>query len=265
MQTDHAVVSQDQWLDARKALLEREKAYTRMRDELARERRALPWIRVDKPYVFEGPRGRQSLADLFAGRSQLIVQHFMFGPDWEEGCVGCSFQVDHVEGIRVHLEHHDVSFVAVSRAPYAKIEAFRRRMGWQLNWVSSFGSDFNYDFNVSFGPDDAQDGVFYNYQRQPFMIDELPGNSVFYKDDEGQVFHTYSTYGRGFEEVLAAYACLDITPNGRNEQGPGHNLTDWVRHHDRYADSNRAGEQAGTSQAAGGEACHGSVRADATH
>ena len=231
----HKIVSQEQWLSARKALLAKEKELTRARDELARQRRELPWVKVDKRYVFEGPRGKETLADLFDGRSQLIIDHFMLGPGWEEGCVGCSFGADHIEGGLVHLEHHDVTVVVVSRAPLSEIEAFKRRMGWRFKWVSSYGSDFNFDYHVSFRKADADNGkVYYNYEMQDFAIEELPGLSVFTKDENGDIFHTYSTYARGAETLLTTYMCLDLTPKGRNETGPNHNLTDWVRHHDRY-------------------------------
>jgi predicted dithiol-disulfide oxidoreductase (DUF899 family) len=231
----HRVVSHEEWLAARRRLLIKEKELTRLRDRLAAERRELPWVRVEKRYVFEGSKGRQTLADLFEGRSQLIVNHFMFGPGWKEGCVGCSFSADHISGALVHLENHDVKFVAVSRAPFAEIEAFKKRMGWQFAWVSSHGSDFNYDFHVSFTMDQLATGkVHYNYENSEFLSEELPGYSVFYKDANGEIFHTYSSFGRGAEEVLSTYMLLDLTPKGRNETGPNFNLTDWVRHHDRY-------------------------------
>jgi predicted dithiol-disulfide oxidoreductase (DUF899 family) len=230
------VVSRDEWLAARKQHLVREKELTRLRDQLSAERRALPWVKVEKSYVFDGPDGRLSLADLFAGRSQLIVKHFMLGPDWQEGCVGCSFEVDHVGGALVHLEHHDVSYVLVSRAPLPKIEAFKQRMGWRFKWVSSYGSDFNYDFHVSFKEDEIARGkAYYNYEVRQIGIDELSGRSVFYKDTAGDIFHTYSSYGRGGESFLGTYSYIDITPKGRDEIING-NLTDWVRHHDRYQD-----------------------------
>jgi predicted dithiol-disulfide oxidoreductase (DUF899 family) len=233
--TQHRVVSRDEWLAARKALLVKEKEFTRLRDQMSAERRELPWIKVAKTYIFDGPNGRETLADLFGGRSQLIVKHFMLGPEWSEGCVGCSFEVDHVEGALPHLEHHDVTYVVVSRAPPAKIEAFKKRMGWHFKWVSSYGSDFNYDYHVSFTPDEIAKGeAYYNYETRKIGIDELSGRSVFYKDENGDIFHTYSAYARGGESFLGTYAFLDITPKGRNETGPGHNLTDWVRHHDRY-------------------------------
>jgi predicted dithiol-disulfide oxidoreductase (DUF899 family) len=229
------VVSRDEWLAARKELLIKEKQLTRQRDEIDRQRRELPWIKVEKHYTFEGPRGEQNLADLFEGRSQLIVSHFMLGPGWKEGCVGCSFRSDHVDGALVHLEHHDVSLVTVSRAPLAEIEAFKKRMGWRFRWVSSYGSDFNYDYQVSFKNEEIETGrVTYNYDVRDFVSEELSGLSVFFKNAEGEIFHTYSTYGRGDEMVDTTYMYLDLTPKGRNENGPHYNLGDWVRHHDRY-------------------------------
>jgi predicted dithiol-disulfide oxidoreductase (DUF899 family) len=234
------VVSRDEWLAARRQLLIREKQLTRLRDQINADRHALPWVRVEKPYAFDGPNGKQTLADLFNGRSQLIVKHFMLGPDWQDGCVGCSFELDHVEGALVHLEHHDVSYAVVSRAPLPKIEAFRKRMGWRVNWVSSYGSDFNYDFHVSFTEQDIAKGeAYYNYELRNVGIDELSGRSVFYKDQTGNIFHTYSSYGRGGEMHLGTYHYLDITPKGRDETING-NLTDWVRHHDRYEEDGRA-------------------------
>jgi predicted dithiol-disulfide oxidoreductase (DUF899 family) len=236
--TQHQIVSRDEWIAARKELLRKEKDFTRLRDQLSAERRALPWVKVDKEYLFDTPSGRQSLGDLFDGRSQLVTKHFMFGPDWTDGCVGCSFEMDHIEGALVHLEHHDVSYVVVSRAPLAKIEAFRQRMGWRFRWVSSYGSDFNYDFHVSFTPEQVASGrAYYNYELRDVGIDELSGRSVFYRDEAGDIFHTYSSYARGGELFLSSYAVLDITPKGRDETING-NLTDWVRHHDRYQDKN---------------------------
>ena len=233
------VVSRDEWLAERKQLLIREKELTRLRDQINADRHALPWVKVEKPYLFDGPNGRQTLADLFDGRSQLIIKHFMLGPDWEEGCVGCSFELDHVEGALVHLEHHDVSYAVVSRAPLPKIEAFKKRMGWRVNWVSSYGSDFNYDFHVSFTEQEIAKGeAYYNYEVRNVGIDELSGRSVFYKDPAGDVFHTYSSYGRGGEMHLGTYHYLDITARGRDETING-NLTDWVRHHDRYEEDGR--------------------------
>jgi predicted dithiol-disulfide oxidoreductase (DUF899 family) len=216
-------------------LLAKEKELTRARDALSAARRQLPWVRIDKTYVFETPQGNKMLTDLFDGRSQLIVNHFMMGPGWKEGCVGCSFGVDHIEGALVHLEHHDVTYVAVSRAPLPEIEAFKQRMGWTFRWVSSYGSDFNLDFHVSFTPEQIASGkVFYNYGIRESQGEEASGLSVFYRDESGEVFHTYSSYARGNEELLGTYVHLDITPKGRNENGPHHSLADWVRHHDRY-------------------------------
>jgi len=233
--THNRIVTREDWLVARKAHLAKEKELTRLRDQLSTERRELPWVKIYKPYVFDGPNGKETLADLFDGRSQLIIKHFMLGPGWTEGCVGCSFEVDHIEGALVHLEHHDVTYVAVSRAPLPEIEAFKRRMGWRFKWVSSYGSDFNYDFHVSFKPDDIEKGeVYYNYELREIGIEELSGRSVFYKDANGDLFHTYSSYGRGGDLMLGTYNILDLMPKGRNESGPNHNLTDWVRHHDRY-------------------------------
>jgi predicted dithiol-disulfide oxidoreductase (DUF899 family) len=230
----HQTVSRDEWLAARKELLRKEKEFTRLRDELSAQRRALPWVRIEKSYVFDGPNGKETLADLFAGRSQLVIKHFMFGPDWTEGCVGCSFELDHTIGALVHIGHHDVSYAVVSRAPLAKIEPFRKRMGWDVKWVSSYGSDFNFDFQVSFTPDQIANGTaVYNYQEGARVIDEMSGRSVFYKDEAGQIFHTYSSFARGGELFLGSYAFLDVTPKGRDETVNG-NLTDWVRHHDRY-------------------------------
>jgi predicted dithiol-disulfide oxidoreductase (DUF899 family) len=234
----HKIVSRDEWLEARKALLAKEKEMTRLRDRLSAERRELPWVRIEKPYVFEAPEGKLTLSELFDGRSQLLVKHFMLAPGQTEGCVGCSFEVDHIEGALVHLQNHDVSYVAVARAPLAEIEAFKRRMGWRFRWVSSFGSDFNYDFNVSFTPEQIAKGeAFYNYRKGPVPLEDLSGDSVFYKNPRGEIFHTYSTFGRGGEELLGTYVVLDLMPKGRNETGPSHNLSDWVRHHDRYGAS----------------------------
>jgi predicted dithiol-disulfide oxidoreductase (DUF899 family) len=231
------IVSRAEWIDARKAHLIREKELTHLHDRVRAERRALPWVRIEKPYAFTGPNGRLTLADLFQGRSQLVVQHFMLGPGWTEGCVGCSFSADHVDAARRHFEHNDLSFAAVSRAPYPEIAAFQQRMGWRFLWVSSHGSTFNYDFEVSFTADDAARGkAVYNFELREYQGEELPGTSVFAKDESGQVFHAYSAYGRGDELLIGAYNYLDLTPKGRNENGPNFDLTDWVRHHDRYDD-----------------------------
>lgn len=232
----HKVVSREEWLEARKAHLKKEKEITRLRDALSRERRALPWVRVEKDYVFEAPGGRETLYDLFEGRSQLIVQHFMFGPGWREGCVGCSFQADHIDGAAVHLEHRDLTLVVVSRATFPQIETFRRRMGWRFKWVSSHGSDFNHDFNVSFTKDELAKGkVLYNYELRELQSEELPGISVFYRDPSGEILHTYSSYGRGVETLNGTYNYLDLAPKGRDEAGLSPPMA-WVRHHDSYDD-----------------------------
>jgi predicted dithiol-disulfide oxidoreductase (DUF899 family) len=235
--TAHRVVSRDEWIAARKALLGKEKELTHLRDSINAERRALPWVKVEKRYVFDTPQGKKTLAELFDGRSQLIVQHFMLGPGWKAGCPGCSFLADHVDGARRHFEHHDVKFVAVSRAPLAEIEAYRRRMGWGFDWVSSYGSDFNYDFQVSATKDQIAAGkVTYNYEPSKDPGEEMPGLSVFQQDQNGDVFHTYSTYARGGEELIGAFMFLDLTPKGRNEKA----TMDWVRRHDEYGDADRS-------------------------
>lgn len=236
---DHRIATPAEWLAERRALLAEEKAWTRERDRLAAKRRDLPWRRVEKDYVLQGAGGPVTLAQLFDGRSQLFLYHFMFGPDWEEGCTGCSFFADQIEGALLHLRHHDVSFAAVSRAPIGKLDAYRRRMGWGFTWVSSAGTDFNLDFHVSFPEGTRANGVFYNFERQPDPgIDELAGASVFHRDGDGAIFHTYSSYGRGDETLLPAYGVLDMMPKGRDETQRG-NLTDWVRKHDRYPDDGR--------------------------
>ncbi len=231
----HPVVSRTEWLAARKALLAREKEFTRARDALSAERRKLPWVRIEKRYEFEGPEGKETLADLFGGRSQLAVYHFMLGPDWNEGCKSCSFWADNFNGIDVHLAHRDLTLVAVSRAPLAKIAAFRRRMGWTFKWVSSFGSDFNRDFHVSFTPEEIKGKVDYNYERRKFPADEAPGMSLFYRDSGGAVFHTYSCYARGLDMINGAYHILDLAPKGRDEGGQPYTMA-WLRHRDRYED-----------------------------
>jgi predicted dithiol-disulfide oxidoreductase (DUF899 family) len=229
---EHNIVSREEWLVARKAHLAKEKELTRQRDELSRQLRELPWVKVDKPYLFDGPSGTETLADLFDGRSQLIIQHFMFGPGWKEGCVGCSFSADHMNGALPHLEHHDVTFVAVSRAPLAEIAAFQKRMGWRFKWVSSYGNDFNFDHHVSFTKEEIAKGkVYYNYEVRDFQSEEMSGRSVFYKNATGGIFHTYSSYARGGDHLLGTYNYLDLTPKGRNEK---RSLADWVRHHDKY-------------------------------
>ena len=242
--TDHNVVSREDWIAARKELLTKEKESTRLRDQLSAERRTLPWVKVEKPYVFDGPEGKETLADLFDGRSQLVIYHFMFGPEWKEGCPSCSFVSDHIDGTLAHLAARDVTMVMVSRAPLAKIEAFKKGMGWRFKWVSSYGSDFNRDFHVSFTKEEmAQGRVNYNYTMQEFPSEEAPGISVFYKDAGGGVFHTYSTYGRGVEPLVGTYMILDLVPKGRDEDHLAFTM-EWVRHHDRYgtdefADANK--------------------------
>lgn len=244
---DHAVVARDTWLDERKALLAREKELMRLHDQLARERRALPWVRIEKNYVFEGIEGRRTLADLFDGRRQLLVQHFMLGPGWEQGCPSCSYMADHIDGMNVHLANRDVTLLVVSRAPLVEILRFRQRMGWQFNWVSSHGTDFNHDFGVSFTPEQRSTGeVPYNYGMRPFPSEEAPGISVFYKDDAGDIYHTYSTYGRGVEVMMGTYQMLDLVPKGRDEHNPARTM-DWVRHHDRYEPAQPAKQASTTS------------------
>jgi len=230
------VVSRDEWLAARKQHLKKEKEFTRLRDKLSAERRELPWVKVEKNYVFDGPKGKETLADLFDGRSQLIVYHFMFGPEWEQGCPSCSFLSDHIDGSVVHLAHRDVTFVVVSRAPLPKIEAFKKRMGWRFKWVSSYGNDFNFDYHVSFTKDEMAKGkVYYNYDKNEFPSDEGPGTSVFYKDGTGDIFHTYSAYARGLDMLVGAYNYLDLVPKGRDEAELPWTMA-WVRHHDKYGD-----------------------------
>ena len=230
------VVSREEWLKLRTLHLAREKAHTRERDELAKQRRELPWVKVDKNYVFDGPDGKETLADLFDGRSQLIVSHFMFDPEWSQGCKSCSFVADHYNPAVVHLAHRDVTMVTVAKAPIEKIEAFRSRMGWTFKWVSSFNNDFGRDFHVSFTEDELQSGLsVYNYVRKPYPIKELPGMSVFAKDEDGNVFHTYSTYARGLDIFLNTYNLLDLVPKGRDEAGM--QGMQWLRHHDRYGDA----------------------------
>jgi predicted dithiol-disulfide oxidoreductase (DUF899 family) len=233
---EHKVVSRDEWIAARTAHLAKEKAFTRLRDELSRERRELPWVRVDKTYVFDGPGGQETLADLFAGRSQLIVQHFMFDPSWDEGCPSCSFWVDNFDGITGHLNHRDVSMVLVSKAPIESLQRYRERMGWRIKWVSSFHTDFNRDYHVSFRDDEReQRKAYYNYALGSFSANEAPGVSVFYRDASGAVFHTYSCYARGLDMLNGAYHLLDLVPKGRDEEGLPHSMA-WLRRHDRYED-----------------------------
>jgi predicted dithiol-disulfide oxidoreductase (DUF899 family) len=231
---DRKVVSHAEWLAARKAFLKKEKEFTRLRDELSKQRRELPWERVEKKYVFDGPTGKESLADLFAGRSQLLVYHFMLGPDWVEGCPSCSFLADHFDGAIPHLNARNVTFLAVSRAPLSQIQAFQKRMGWKFKWVSSNGTDFNFDYKVSFTPEDIEKGAAnYNYDTIPFRLEEGPGLSAFYKEEAGTVYHTYSTFARGLDMNIGAYHFLDLAPKGRDEEDLAFSMA-WVKHHDKY-------------------------------
>src|SRR5215831_11301545 len=232
MATRHKVVTKEQWIEARKKLLVQEKEFTRLRDQLSKQRRELPWESVDEEYVFEGRDGSQTLSELFDGRSQLVVYHFMFAPDWEAGCPHCSRWADNFNGIIVHLNQRDVTMVAVSRAPYAKLAAYHKRMGWSFRWLSSHGSDFNFDFHVSFTPEElAAKRALYNFVEQDPGVGEREGVSVFAKDAQGRVFHTYSTYARGIDMLNVDYQYLDLVPKGRDEgdRGPY-----WVRRHDEY-------------------------------
>ena len=227
------IVSETEWLGARKDLLAREKEFTRQRDALSAARRQLPMVKIDKEYVFDGPDGKEMLADLFDGRSQLIVYHFMLGPGWEEGCKSCSYLADHFDGANCHLPHRDVTFVVISRAPLSEIKAYQKRMGWRFKWLSSHDNDFNFDYHVSFTNEDEKKGnVYYNYETHEFISDELPGLSVFFKNDDEDVFHTYSTYGRGLDILVGAYNFLDLVPKGRDENPDS--TMDWVRRHDEY-------------------------------
>jgi predicted dithiol-disulfide oxidoreductase (DUF899 family) len=227
------VVSRDEWTTARVALLAQEKELTRLRDAISRQRRELPWVRIDKDYVFEGPQGTQTLGDLFEGRSQLLVYHFMFDPGWSDGCKSCSFWADNYDGIGVHLAQRDVTMVTISRAPLPTLEAFKRRMGWTFTWLSSFGSDFNHDFHVTFTDDERMGDVDYNFELRKFGAPEAPGASVFYRDEDGVVYHTYSCYARGLDAMNGAYQWLDLTPKGRDEDGLPSTMA-WLRHHDKY-------------------------------
>jgi predicted dithiol-disulfide oxidoreductase (DUF899 family) len=240
----HQVVSKEQWLQARKRLLTKEKEFTYLREQLSAERLALPWLRIDKDYKFDGPQGRETLTQLFGDRSQLVVYHFMFAPEWEAGCKNCSFWADNFNGIVDHLRQRDVSFVAISRAPSAKLQAFEKRMGWTFKWVSSGDSDFNYDFEVSFKPEaHARGEAMYNFDKLSkfrsrgvnldFAPSDMPGISVFAKDEQGTVYRTYSAYGRGIDMMNTAFQYLDLVPKGRDEEGLPHTMS-WVKHHDRY-------------------------------
>lgn len=239
----HPVVSPREWIANRKELLRKEKEFSKLRDELSRQRRELPWERVEKQYVFDAPSGKETLADLFDGRSQLIVYHFMFGPGWKEGCPYCSFLADHVDGTLVHLAQRDVTLAMVSRAPLAEIEAFKKRMGWRFKWVSSYGNDFNRDYQVSFTPEEmAQGKVYYNYDMNEFPREEATGTSVFYKDGSGDIFHTYSCYARGGDLFLGTYNYLDIVPKGRDEDALDFSMS-WIRYHDQYPEGSGSGQK----------------------
>lgn len=228
------IVSETEWLAARKDLLTREKELTRLRDEVSRHRRELPWVKLEKEYLFDGPDGEETLSDLFERRSQLIVYHFMFGPGWEEGCKSCSYLANHFDGANWHLPHRDVTFVVVSRAPLSELEAYKKRMGWRFKWVSSHGNDFNFDYHVSATKEEkAKEKMFYNYESAELIGDEMPGLSVFYKDKNGDLFHTYSTYARGLDILVGAYNFLDHVPKGRDEDHLDFTM-DWVRRHDQY-------------------------------
>ena len=232
--TTHEVVSKGEWVEARKRLLAKEKEFTRMRDQLSAERRALPWMRIDKDYTFDGPNGRETLAQLFGDRSQLVVYHFMFAPEWDVGCKSCSFWADNFNGITPHLRQRDVAFAAISRAPLAKLQAFARRLGWTFKWVSSNGTDFNYDFEVSFQPDAlARGDATYNFAKLQNANSDMPGISVFAKDESGAVFRTYSTFGRGLDMMNTAYHYLDLVPKGRDEAGLPFTMS-WVKLRDLY-------------------------------
>jgi predicted dithiol-disulfide oxidoreductase (DUF899 family) len=233
---EHKVVVEKEWLAARKALLLKEKKFTRLRDQLNQQRRNLPWVKVGKEYVFDGPYGKETLPELFGGRGQLIVYHFMFGPGWKEGCPHCSFWADHFDGTRAHLAQRDTTLVVVSRAPLREIEPFKKRMEWKFKWVSSFGNDFNFDYHVSFTPEEIRSGkLFYNYAKIAMDMDEREGVSAFYKDRKGEVFHTYSSYARGIDMLNTTYHFLDLTAKGRDET-PG-SAQDWVTYHDKYKNS----------------------------
>jgi len=230
--TNHTVVSPQEWIEARKKFLEKEKNLTRLRDQLSAERRELPWVKIEKNYIFDGPEGKQSLSDLFNDKSQLMIYHFMLGSEWDEGCPSCSFWADNFNGIDIHLAHRDISFLAVSRANYSKIEAYKQRMGWNFKWVSSLESDFNYDLGVSFTEDEKiVNEITYNYLKQPYFIDELAGVSVFFQNENGNVFHTYSTYSRGLDILNGAYNYIDLSPKGRDEESE---TKQWLRRHDQY-------------------------------
>lgn len=252
------VVSHQQWLEARKAFLAKEKEFTRQRDELSRLRRELPWEKVEKQYEFTAPSGEITFADLFDGRSQLAIYHFMLGPGWAEGCKSCSYLADHFDGMTTHLANRDVTFAVVSRAPIAEIAVFKKRMGWRFRWVSSFGNDFNFDYRVSFKPEEVKTGnLEYNYGTSNYPSEELPGFSTFIKDAGGDIFHTYSAYARGLDILVGTYNLLDMVPKGRDEDGLSFTMS-WVRHHDKYDSQYFAEPVADTEQpktAATGPSC----------
>jgi predicted dithiol-disulfide oxidoreductase (DUF899 family) len=231
---NHSIVSKEAWVAARKQLLQKEKEFTRLRDELSRERRELPWERVEKKYVFETESGSQSLGDLFEGRQQLVVYHFMFAPEWDTGCKSCSFWADNFNGIVAHLNQRDVSFVAISRASWNKLHAFARRMGWSFKWASAGSNDFNFDYQVSFTAQQIEGEVEYNYGKRKFPATDAPGVSVFVRDEQGNIFHTYSSFGRGIDMLNTAYHYLDLVPKGRDEEGLPYSMA-WVKLHDLYA------------------------------
>jgi predicted dithiol-disulfide oxidoreductase (DUF899 family) len=232
---NHEVVSREAWLEARRALMVKEREHMRLGDQLSVEQRALPWVKIDKHYAFDSPSGTVTLSDLFAGRSQLFVKHYMLAPGQQHHCVGCALEVDHVEGLLSHMQNHDLSYVAIARAPIEEIEVLRQRMGWRFPFVSSYRSDFNYDFNVSFTPEQVRaKTAFYNFRECDPALEDLSGDSVFYKDEDGQIFLTYAAFGRGCERFLGIYGFFDVTPKGRAEHGPYHSLGDWARPHDMY-------------------------------
>lgn len=264
MEVGHAnVVSHEEWLAARRQFLAKEKEFTRLRDELSRERRSLPWERVEKRYEFDSTLGKETLEDLFDGRRQLIVYHFMLGPGWEQGCPSCSYLADHFDGATIHLANRDATLAVVSRAPLDEIETFKKRMGWKFHWASSYGSDFNFDYGVSFAPEERADGkVSYNYGRAEFEGSEGPGVSVFFKDAAGEIFHTYSSYARGLDILVGTYNFLDMAPKGRDEDDLAFTMA-WVRHHDRYPEGYfaRAPEKSEQPASFGGCCCSGESEA----
>jgi len=246
----HKIVSEQEWLAARKGLLAKEKELTRARDQLSAERRALPWVKVEKRYVFDTPKGKKTLAELFDGKSQLVVYHFMLGPGWEEGCPSCSYLADHFDGMLPHLAARDVTFTAISRAPLAEIEAYKRRMGWHFPWASSFANDFNFEYGVSFKLNENGHGRgAYNYQEQDIDSDEMPGLSAFYKDANGDIFHTYSAYARGLDNLVGTYNFLDVAPKGRDEDQLPWTMA-WVRRHDEYENAEKTESCCGSDRGA---------------